>query len=128
MLGRLRKTVRSKHARTAFLLVMSLAFLGAYLWLPAFAGEAETAATAAHGGGESFKFFRAVAEPREIQFHGEAGLITVLIIAIIGLAYAVDARPKCPSSRRHQEDEEMPMRSRGRPTLTSVPNSARLGP
>ncbi|HPM80324.1 MAG TPA: hypothetical protein PLF81_06470 [Candidatus Anammoximicrobium sp.] len=69
---------------------MSLAFLGGYLWLPALAQEAGTAAPAAHG--HSFKFFEPLLDSEKYNALERAGLIGVLAIAIIGLAYALMLR------------------------------------
>ena len=71
---------------------MSLAFLGAYFWLPAFASEAGTAAPAAHGGGANFKFFEPLLNHEKYNALERTGLISVLIIAIIGLLYALMLR------------------------------------
>ena len=109
MLGRIRGAVQSKHARTAFLLALSLAFLGGYLWLPAFASEAETAAAApaAHGHGEAFKFFEPLLNHEKYNALERTGLIAVLIIAIIGLAYALMLRSqvlKAPQGTKKMQD------------------------
>ena len=75
---------------------MSLAFLGAYFWLPLFAGEAvspETPATsAAHGHGGEFKFFEPLLNHEKYNALERTGLIAVLIIAIVGLLYALMLR------------------------------------
>lgn len=92
MLGRFRRTIRGKHARTAFLLVMSLAFLGAYFWLPAFAGEEGVEAPALHGGEGHFQFFEPLLNHEKFNALERTGLITVLVIAILGLAYALMLR------------------------------------
>ncbi len=97
--------MRSKHARTAFLLVMSLAFLGGYLWLPALAQEAGTAAPAAHG--HSFKFFEPLLDSEKYNALERAGLIGVLAIAIIGLAYALMLRSqvlRAPTGTKKMQD------------------------
>ena len=96
MLGRIRRMARSKRAKTTYLVVMSLAFLGAYFWLPLFAGEAvspETPATsAAHGHGGDFKYFEPLLNHEKYNALERTGLISVLIIAIVGLLYALMLR------------------------------------
>ncbi len=107
MLGRIRLTLKSRQAKTAFLLAMSLAFLGAYFWLPAFAAENVTVATAAHGGGENFKFFEPLLNHEKYNALERTGLISVLIIAIIGLAYALMLRSqvlKAPQGTKKMQE------------------------
>jgi K(+)-stimulated pyrophosphate-energized sodium pump len=91
----------------AFLLAMSVAFLGAYFWLPAFASEAGTAAPAAHGGGANFKFFEPLLNHEKFNILERSGLIAVLIIAIIGLLYALMLRKQvlaAPQGTKKMQD------------------------
>ncbi len=88
--GRFSRTMRGKHARTAFLFIMSLAFLAGYLWLPAFAQETEATAHSAHGA--NFKFFEPLLNHEKYDTLERTGLIAVLVIAILGLAYALMLR------------------------------------
>ena len=70
--------------------------------------------SAAHGGGEGFKFFEPLLNHEKFDTLERTGLIAVLIIAIIGLAYAlmlrsqVLAAPQAPRRCRRS-----PMRSGG---------------
>ena len=83
---------------------MSLAFLGAYFWLPLFAGEAVSPATpatgAAHGHGGDFKYFEPLLNHEKYNALERTGLISVLIIAIVGLLYALMLRTRCSALPR----------------------------
>ena len=77
---------------------MSLVFLGAYFWIPDVgrgerrsARESVAAGPAAHH--SSFQgFFQPLLNHEKYNLLERAGLITVLIIALIGLAYALMLR------------------------------------
>ncbi|MCY2995798.1 MAG: sodium/proton-translocating pyrophosphatase [Planctomycetota bacterium] len=99
MLGRIRRVLRTRQGKTAYLGLLACLFVGAYLWLPAFAadtgtpaGEKIAAAPAAHSSAAGFKFFEPLLNHEKFNGWEQTGLIAVLIIAIIGLLYALMLR------------------------------------
>ncbi len=92
MIGRIRRSLRTSQAKIAYLALAAVLFLGVYLLTPALAGESSTEASASHAGEGKFEFFEPLFNTAKYNLLERAGLILVLIIAIVGLLYALMLR------------------------------------
>ncbi|MHB8900130.1 MAG: sodium-translocating pyrophosphatase [Thermoguttaceae bacterium] len=92
MIGRIRRSLRTSQAKIAYLALAAVLFLGVYLFTPALASENSTDAPAAHSGEGGFKFFEPLLDHSKYNLLERAGLILILIIAVIGLLYALMLR------------------------------------
>ncbi len=104
MIGRIRRSLRTSQAKIAYLALAAVLFLGVYLLTPALAGESGTEAPAAHG---NFKFFEPLFDTAKYNLMERAGLILVLIIAIVGLLYALMLRSqvlKAPQGTKKMQE------------------------
>lgn len=103
-----------RNTRCRFLMAVMLAFLGAFLWLPAFGQVAPSGAPPEAAKAEAFRLFALFVDPRYSRMEVVC-LLLVLGVAVAGLAYALMLAKQVLKA------------DRGTPRMQSVADAVREG-